>query len=141
MSRRAGFTLIELVVVIMILGILAGVAAPKFFNTSGTATDNGVKQTLAIVRDAIELYNVEVRRHARLHRARARTSSPQWQIYARKFPSCPVGTEGRQHQADDGRHDDGGRHDRLDVSTRPRASSSAIARRRRPTVAAAYNTF
>jgi general secretion pathway protein G len=57
MNRRAGFTLIELVVVIMILGILAGVAAPKFFSTSATATDNGVKQSLAIVRDAIELYS------------------------------------------------------------------------------------
>jgi prepilin-type N-terminal cleavage/methylation domain-containing protein len=59
MTRRPGFTLIELVVVIMILGILAGVAAPKFFNTSQTATDNGLKQTLSIVRDAIELYNAK----------------------------------------------------------------------------------
>ncbi len=56
MKRRAGFTLIELVVIIMILGILAGVAAPKLLKTSGNATDNGLKQTLAIVRDAIELY-------------------------------------------------------------------------------------
>lgn len=56
MKRRAGFTLIELVIVIMILGILAGVAAPKLFSTSATAKDNGLKQTLAIIRDAIELY-------------------------------------------------------------------------------------
>jgi len=56
MNRRAGFTLIELVVIIMILGILAGVAAPKLLKTSGSATDNGLKQTLAIIRDAIELY-------------------------------------------------------------------------------------
>ena len=59
MTRRPGFTLIELVVVIMILGILAGVAAPKFFNTSQTATDNSLKHTLSVVRDAIELYNAK----------------------------------------------------------------------------------
>ena len=57
MNRRNGFTLIELVVVILILGILAGVAAPKMFNTSAKARDNGLKQSLAIVRDAIELFH------------------------------------------------------------------------------------
>ncbi|MEN1681893.1 MAG: type II secretion system protein [Planctomycetota bacterium] len=56
MKKRLAFTLVELVVVILILGILAGVAAPKLFNTSSEATDNGLRQTLAIVRDAIELY-------------------------------------------------------------------------------------
>ena len=59
MSQRNGFTLIELVVVIMILGILAAVAAPKLLNTSATAIDNGLKQTLAVVRDAIELFVAE----------------------------------------------------------------------------------
>lgn len=59
MNRRTAFTLVELVVVIMILGILAGVAAPKLLQTSSQATENGLRQSLAVIRNAIELYTAQ----------------------------------------------------------------------------------
>jgi general secretion pathway protein G len=57
--QRAGFTLVELVVVILIVGILAAVAAPRMFDTANNARDNGTRQSLVIIRDAIELYRAD----------------------------------------------------------------------------------
>ena len=49
MKRSNGFTLIELIIVIVILGILAVTAAPRFLNLSGDArgaTLDGIKASL-----------------------------------------------------------------------------------------------
>lgn len=94
--RRNAFTLVELVVVILILGILAGVAAPKLLNTSKTATDNGLRQTLSIVRDAIELYTAD---QGTLPPCANATTSLQDALkpYIRgTFPSSPIGVQNNQ---------------------------------------------
>lgn len=99
-TTQRAFTLVELVVVILILGILAGVAAPKFLDTSKTATDNGLRQTLSIIRDAIELYAAN--NGGDLPPCANLTASFQdaVQPYIRgTFPACPVGVQNNHVEA------------------------------------------
>lgn len=58
-SSRSGFSLIEMVIVILILGIIAAVTAPRMFDTAAKAEVNSTKQQLAILRNAIEMYRAE----------------------------------------------------------------------------------
>jgi prepilin-type N-terminal cleavage/methylation domain-containing protein len=52
-NNRRGFTLIELIVVIVILVILAGVALPQYFNYRDDAVDSSIQGTLGGVRAGI----------------------------------------------------------------------------------------
>ncbi|RJX31597.1 MAG: type II secretion system protein [Oxalobacter sp.] len=49
MEKQKGFTLIELVVVIVILGILAAVAVPKFVDLTGEAETGAVQGVAAAI--------------------------------------------------------------------------------------------
>jgi len=55
MRNQNGFTLIELVVVIVILGILAAVAVPKFVSMQADARESSVNGLAGGVRSAVSL--------------------------------------------------------------------------------------
>ncbi len=57
--KRRGFSLIEMVIVILILGIIAAVAAPRMFDTAEQAEINTTRQQLAVLRNAIEMYRAQ----------------------------------------------------------------------------------
>ena len=58
-NKRHAFSLVELVVVVLILGIIAATAAPRMFDAAGDARQNSTKASLAVLRDAIVLYEAQ----------------------------------------------------------------------------------
>jgi prepilin-type N-terminal cleavage/methylation domain-containing protein len=56
LSRRKGFTLIELVIIIVVLGIIAAIAVPRYLDISAEAKESSCKASLGAFRSAISIW-------------------------------------------------------------------------------------
>ena len=57
--REGGFTLVELMIVMLIIGVLAAVAVPSFIGSIKNAREAALKEDLHVLRDAIDSYTMD----------------------------------------------------------------------------------
>ena len=56
---KKGFTLVELLIVIIIIAVLAAIAIPKFSNSSQRSKESSLRANLKLVRNAIDLFRAD----------------------------------------------------------------------------------
>jgi len=59
MNRHKGFTLVEILIVVIILGILAAIVIPQFTEASNDARKSALQSDLQTARSQIELFKVQ----------------------------------------------------------------------------------
>src|SRR4029434_9758312 len=57
--RRSGFTLLELIVVIIVLGLLAGIVAPQIINRLSEAKSTTAKTQIELLSVALDGYRLD----------------------------------------------------------------------------------
>lgn len=83
-DMKRGFTLIELLVVMAIIATLLTIATPRYFSHMDRARESALRETLAVVRDAIDKF------HADSGRYPAELEELVNKRYLRKLPFDPV---------------------------------------------------
>ncbi|MBS1130193.1 MAG: ral secretion pathway protein [Proteobacteria bacterium] len=59
-KRRCGFTLIELLVVMAVIATLLTIAVPRYFQHLDRAREATLRESLAVMRDAIDKYRADL---------------------------------------------------------------------------------
>lgn len=84
MARNNGFTLIELLVVMAIVATLLAIAAPRYFTSLDRARDASLRESLFVMRDAIDKFHYDTGRYP------GSLEDLVSQRYLRKLPPDPV---------------------------------------------------
>ena len=59
LKKEKGFTLVELLAVIVILGLIVAIAVPAIGNIIQESKDNAAKSEVTLIQDAARLYDVQ----------------------------------------------------------------------------------
>src|SRR4051812_43097400 len=76
-NRTSGFTLVEILIVVIILGILAAIVIPQFTNASQDARKNSLTSQLQTIRSQVELYKLQ-------HRDKLPDVTTTWDLLTKK---------------------------------------------------------
>ena len=98
-ARNGGFTLIEIMVVIVILGVLAALVVPRVMNRPDEARVIAARQDIAAVMQSLKLYRLDNQRYptteqglqALVTRPDSGPPAPNWKSYLDKPPVDPWG--------------------------------------------------
>ena len=101
LKKQAGFTLIELMVVVVILAILAAIAVPMLMDRPDEAREVKVKQDISALSSALQLYKLDNFRYPTTDQGlEALVSEPtsgplakNWKPYMERLPKDPWGNE------------------------------------------------
>jgi general secretion pathway protein G len=93
LTPRSGFTLVELVVVVLIRGVIAAIAAPKMFDTADDSRKSSARQNLSIIRDAIELFYLQNGVYPGQSGGVNGLKADLATTMRFPFPACPVGNQ------------------------------------------------
>jgi len=99
--RAAGFTLIEVMVVVVILGILAALVVPRVMSRPDEARVTAARQDIAALMQALKLYKLDNRRYPSVEQGlaalvRKPTVAPlpdNWKPYLDRLPKDPWGND------------------------------------------------
>ncbi|NMP32942.1 type II secretion system major pseudopilin GspG [Thalassotalea sp. M1531] len=78
MNKNNGFTMIELLIVIVILGLLASLVAPKFFNQLGTAERGVALAQMNAFETALDTYRLDIGTYPTSLESLRKSDIPRW---------------------------------------------------------------